>query len=241
MRTFVGSAGAYGRRWCAQRAEAIPAAVGGGLRKLWLSTEFALLFAILPAAVVLVTLPPALYLPGLIFGAAACFIVLMRAPKFDRTRLWEGSVSWRHVLRVAAIYLLGIVVLCGAVLAFAPGRFMDFPRTNPDRWRLVMVLYPLLSVVPQGIIWRAFLFHRYRELFGEGRLMIFASAIAFAWAHIIFQNWIALALTLLGGVLFAWTYRQSRSNFLASFEHAAYGCLVFTIGLGHFLYGGAVR
>jgi membrane protease YdiL (CAAX protease family) len=220
---------------------AIPDAVGGCVRKLWLSTEFALLYCLLPALIVLLQLPPQAFLPGLLVGAVACTVVLLRDPTFDRRRLWEGDVAWRHVARVAAIFLIGVAVLTAVAMTWFPERFLEFPRNNPGRWRLVMILYPLLSVAPQGIIWRTFLFHRYRELFGQGRLVVVVAALAFAWVHVIFENWIALALTLAGGFLFAWTYRQSRSNFLASFEHALYGCLVFTLGFGRFLYGGVIR
>jgi len=211
------------------------------VRKIWLASEFALLYAVLPACLVLFDVSPKLFLPGLIVGATGCLLVLLGDPTFDRRRLWEGDVAWRHVIRVAGIFALGIAVLSGIMLMVAPERFLEFPRTNPERWRLVMVLYPLLSVAPQGIIWRTFLFHRYRELFGQGLGMVIASTIAFAWVHVVFQNWVAIALTLAGGALFAWTYRQSRSNFLASFEHALYGCLVFTIGFGRFLFGGIIR
>ncbi len=44
-----------------------------------------------------------------------------------------------------------------------------------------------------------------------------------------------------GGWLFADTYRQSRSLWLVCLEHALYGDLIFTIGLGTFFYHGAVR
>jgi len=40
-------------------------------------------------------------------------------------------------------------------------------------------------------------------------------------------------------VLFAWRYQQSGSLFTSSLEHALYGCLMFTIGLGEYFYKGA--
>jgi hypothetical protein len=38
------------------------------------------------------------------------------------------------------------------VWRFAPGLFLNFPRSNPWLWGLVMLLYPVLSVYPQGIV-----------------------------------------------------------------------------------------
>src|SRR6516165_6773359 len=58
------------------------------------------------------------------------------------------------------------------VLRYAPSAFLNLPRSNPLLWGLVMVLYPLLSVYPQGIIYRAFLFDRYRSLYGSGWGMV---------------------------------------------------------------------
>jgi hypothetical protein len=54
--------------------------------------------------------------------------------------------------------------------------------------------------------------------------------------HVIFENWIAPVLTLLGGLLFPWTYARTRSALVASVQHALFGCYLFTIGLGWFFY-----
>ena len=102
-----------------------------------------------------------------------------------------------------------------------------------------MLLYPILSVYPQGIVYRAFIFERYRPLFSNPILMIAVSAAAFSFVHIIFRNPIAVGLTLLGGIIFAFRYQESGSLFTSSFEHALYGCFMFTIGLGEFFYKGA--
>jgi len=103
----------------------------------------------------------------------------------------------------------------------------------------VMVLYPVLSVYPQAIIYRAFFFARYRPLFPNTALLIAMSAVAFSFAHIIFRNPIALTFTLVGGALFAWRYAETGSLFSSSVEHALYGCWMFTIGLGQYFYKGA--
>jgi hypothetical protein len=47
-------------------------------------------------------------------------------------------------------------------------------------------------------------------------------------------------LTLIGGWFFAETYARTRSMRLVWLEHALYGCLVFTIGLGDYFYHGNV-
>ena len=71
--------------------------------------------------------------------------------------------------------------------------------------------------------------------------MVWASAIAFGYAHIILENIFAMILSTIGGLFFARTYARHHSLAMVSIEHAAYGCLLFTIGLGYYFYGGAVQ
>ncbi|WP_309227365.1 CPBP family glutamic-type intramembrane protease [Micromonospora thermarum] len=118
-------------------------------------------------------------------------------------------------------------------------RTSGVPREAPLIWVAVVVLYPLVSVYPQELILRVFLFHRYAPLLSAGSLAVAASAAAFGFAHVIFGSVWSVLLTLLGGGLFAWRYRRTRSLLAASVEHALYGVLAFTIGLGDLFYHGA--
>lgn len=105
---------------------------------------------------------------------------------------------------------------------------------------MVLVLYPILSVYPQGIVYRMFLMERYRPLFPEAWLMILVSAVAFGFMHIVFRNPFAVVITFAGGLLFAWRYERTGSLLVSSVDHAIYGCLMFTVGLGqYFLYTNA--
>ena len=70
------------------------------------------------------------------------------------------------------------------------------------------------------------------------RYLIHLSAIAFAFGHIIYFHPLSIVLTFFGGYLFSWTYFRTRSLLAVSFEHALYGCLLYTIGLGRFFYTG---
>jgi membrane protease YdiL (CAAX protease family) len=102
-----------------------------------------------------------------------------------------------------------------------------------------MLLYPLVSVYPQELIYRVFFFHRYAPLFGSGLLMIAASALAFGFVHIIFGNWLAVVLCIIGGFLFSLTYQHSGSLLFTCLDHAIFGNFIFTIGLGQFFYHGS--
>ncbi len=102
-------------------------------------------------------------------------------------------------------------------------------------WLAVMLLYPV-SAVAQEIVFRTFFFHRYGNLFSSARRRVLASGLVFGWAHVVVNNLVAVGLASLAGFVFAWTYERSRSTLLVSIEHALYGDLVFSIGLGSLFY-----
>ncbi len=189
----------------------------------------------------------------LLFGGAPVLILLARRPGVLFLLLWLGGIVtyrlsrqvWNAAkpARGAVRFLLLRFVVFGTALTLLtwvvfPGLFLSLPRQHPLFWLVIMVLYPLLSVWPQEVIYRRFLFHRYEKAFGP-RGVIAASALAFGFAHIIFLNWVAVALTTAGGAMFARDYSRERSLFLSCLEHSLYGCLIFTIGLGQFFYTGA--
>ncbi|HTP89924.1 MAG TPA: CPBP family intramembrane glutamic endopeptidase [Bryobacteraceae bacterium] len=202
--------------------------------------EFALVFFGLPALFAFTRhrIPA---LPALWLFFAVCLVALLRDPSFDRRQLWNAAAIRGRALSILVPFVVAAVVLLLAVRHFAPGLFLSLPRTNPILWAAIMVLYPVLSVYPQTIIYRAFLFHRYRPLFGGGLGVAIASAVAFGFLHVVFRNGWAIGLSALAGGLFAWRYLQTGSVFVSAFEHALYGCLIFTAGLGRFFYHGAVR
>jgi len=70
--------------------------------------------------------------------------------------------------------------------------------------------------------------------------MIIASGLAFALMHIVFRNVLAVMLTLAGGLLFAARYAETGSLATSCFEHALYGCWLFTVGLGQYFYHGTI-
>jgi membrane protease YdiL (CAAX protease family) len=180
-------------------------------------------------------------IPALWVLMAWCLWVLLHDARFDRGHLWDAQAFWHYAPQVLGLF--GFVLCIGIVLIrrHAPELFLGLPRSNPRIWALLMVFYPILSVYPQGIIFRAFIFDRYRDLFGPGWAIVTASAVAFTWVHIVFHNKLALILTGLGGVLFGLRYLQTGSLFISSFEHALYGCAIFTIGIGRSFYHAAMR
>jgi len=205
-----------------------------------LGAEFLLLFVGLPVGYRFcpVQFPP---LPLLWLVAAYGLWRLLRKPGFDRGKLWNpGPLTDRlpSILGIFAIWALGV---WWAVREFAPRLEWSLVRPHPVFWAVVMVAYPALSVYPQGLLYRTFFFERYQPLFPARWAMVVASASAFAFLHIIFRNWLAIGLTCAGGLLFALRYAQTRSLATSSFEHALFGCWLFTVGLGQYFFHGTVE
>ena len=199
--------------------------------------EFGLLCVALPLAIYYRVAPNA-PIPILVVLAFGAWLYLRRDPTFDRVHLIGPRLARQRIEPVIVRSALACSILGMAVWRFASQLLLSLVHRAPLVWLMIMVLYPLLSVYPQELIFRAYFFQRYRPLFGTGWTMITASAVAFGFVHIIFGNWIAVVLTLVGGFLFALTYHESGSMLLACLEHAFYGNFIFTIGLGQFFYHG---
>jgi membrane protease YdiL (CAAX protease family) len=204
-------------------------------RRAWLAAEYVVLFVALPIAYVydLIPLPP---IPALWILSGACLAILLGASDFDRKRLWNTRRLRVRLQRAFLPFLFAAPLLVLFTAAVAPDRLLVMIREHPWLWVGLMLAYPVLSVYPQGLVYRAFIFHRYRPIFRNRWARIVASAVAFSMVHVIFENWIAPAVTLAGGFLFAWTYARTRSALVASVQHALFGCYSFTIGLGWFFY-----
>jgi uncharacterized protein len=205
-----------------------------------LAVESLVLFVAIPLAYRFSPWPiPAL--PCLWIAALYAYWQLCRDSTFPQARLWNATPLGSHLPAIAGIFLVAAAVLWLAVRIYAPSLLFSLVRTNPRLWALIMILYPVLSVYPQGLLYRSFLMHRYASFFPSHLALILASATAFAFMHLIFRNPIAVGLTFLGGLLFAWRYDATASLLTSSVEHALYGCWLFTLGLGNYFYHGRIR
>jgi len=172
--------------------------------------------------------------------AGYAFWQLLRDPHFDRARLWNACQLSSRLGLILTIFVAVALMLWLGVRRFAPELEFSFVRQHPAFWAVVMVAYPVVSVYPQGLLYRAFFFERYAAIFPGKWPMIVASAAAFAFLHIIFRNSLAVVLSFGGGLLFAARYAETDSLAISSFEHALYGCWLFTIGLGQYFYHGTI-
>lgn len=220
-------------------------------KKVWLWVECIGLFALLPLPLNYLLITPPDQLPidlgdfqfrRMIFPVLWFFAILaMLAWRRKHRQSIFTKIPWDIVrTKVLPRFVMSLIAMAILTYILDEARFLRMPMERPDLWMLIMVFYPLISVVPQEVIFRLFFFDRYEPIFGRVWGMIFASGLAFGHAHIIFNNWIAYTLSIVGGILFAMTYARSRNLSLVWLEHAIYGQFVFTIGLGWYFYSGAV-
>ena len=204
----------------------------------WL--EFTLIFVSLPLLGFFLRAYLANWLiPALIILMAVCGMLLLSDPHFKRFRLTSLGQFSAVKRRLFSFFFLG---------ALFPGMFygimnqenwFSLPRNSFNDWLMLLLLYPILSVMPQELIFRTYFFHRYKRIMPSKTVRIIVSASVFALAHIVYANILAVLLAFLGGLLFSYTYAQSRSTFVCVIEHSLWGLWMFTLGLGDVLDAGA--
>ncbi|MGQ0673864.1 MAG: CPBP family glutamic-type intramembrane protease [Hyphomicrobium sp.] len=209
-------------------------------RRLWLLLEMAALFGAAPLAMHLAVHGERVPLFLALMPVLALALVLLAAdPTFHLTKEACRRPGWRAVLSILVMFL----VLGGATAAWTawthPDWFLEFPRRRPETYQRVLLVYPLMSVAAQELVYRTFYFHRYGPLFGERRwLGIVVNGVLFGFGHIVVGTTFAVLATTATGLLFAMRYAATRSFWAVFIEHTLWGWLVFTVGLGRYFFTG---
>ncbi len=208
-------------------------------RRHRLLAEFATLYILLPV-VLAFTLPPRGILPVLWVAGLTAWLVL-RSRAADRTLPRPHRERGRE-LAFMLVRLAGVALLLTAALwLHRPEWLFRFPQQAPHFWLLVMVMYPLISVLPQGLLYRQLFERRYARLFSSPRASWLIGSLVFGFAHLPFGNLWAVGFPFIGGLVFLRTYRRTGSLGLSCLEHGLYGDLLFTIGWGTYLYHGGTQ
>ena len=212
-------------------------------RRIRLLVELGLVFLVAPVlireAIFTWRIPLPVVLQPVLLGFVA---YLLWDPTFKLRRELSGLYSMRTLASIAAVFVVAGSVISLWVALQLPNRFLVLPTEQWRLWLAVMVLYPLLSVIPQELVYRTFFFHRYGPLFGDARwLAIAVNGLLFGFAHIIFGSLVSIGLTTVLGMLLAWRYDETRAFWAVWLEHSLYGCLIFTVGLGHYFFTGISR
>jgi hypothetical protein len=220
------------RQQTATVSPALPGAVVAA-RVAELAGLFVLLPLLLRWGVVAV---PRLVVLGVV--TAGCIALLWRDPAFDRRRLFSIGELRGSLVAIGVRGVAAAAVLLALVLALRPEALLEWPRKDPALWLAGIAIYPFLSAWPQEVVYRVFFFHRYQRLFADPRSLVAVNALAFGALHTVYPNLVAPLLSVPAGLLLALTYRRTRSVGPVWLEHAIYGLLLFTMGLGEYFYDG---
>ena len=188
-----------------------------------------------------VALPPDALFPGLFTATLVGVLLLGATPGFGWTDLTRGirTIGWGRVLGLTGATA---AVAYTVLMLTQPAALLILPREMPLLMAMIALLYPFLSALPQEILFRPLFFRRYGALLPRSpRVQVALNAAIFAAAHLMYWNWIVVAMTFVGGLAFAWSYRI-RGNFPeAVVLHSLAGIVVFALGLGMFFYSGNIR
>ena len=170
---------------------------------------------------------------------AIILLVLILDRTFSLRRELSRGFSLRQLFYILLTFVVGGGIVATYVAEYHPELFLEFPRNRPDVYLRIMLLYPLMSVAVQELVYRTFFFHRYGVLFGGAWwLAILLNGVLFGIGHLVIGTPLAMYGTMATGALFAWRYVMTRSFWAVFIEHTLWGALVFTIGLGRYFFTG---
>jgi len=210
--------------------------------KKGLIVEFILLCLVVPG--VIIANHWAMYMFVFLWSVSFyAYFVLRGHYKQSVKTIWNGSAVTKANLRPILIrWVLASIGMLIFIYFYDPqnmfGIFNYPPDFVPKLVFAIFFFYPIFSALPQELIFCSFFFRRYQPLFGQGKPTVVASAIVFAYAHLLYINPVAPTLSLLGGLIFASTYLKSKSLALVTIEHGLYGNSLFLTGLGYYFYSG---
>ena len=109
-------------------------------------------------------------------------MLLARTPGFAWSELARGwrRLDWRYVLVVGAGTAAVAAVL---VWWLVPWQALVLPRRATGLWLAILLLYPVLSALPQELVFRPLFFRRYGALFPGQRAAVVANGLVFGLAH----------------------------------------------------------
>ena len=208
--------------------------------RAWRIAEMALLYVAAPFAV-----DQAVHREGVpvFIALLPVLAVILMFLSVDRTfslrRELTRGFSFRQFFYILLTFAVGGGIVANYVAQYHPELFLEFPRNRPETYTRIMLLYPLMSVLVQELVYRTFFFHRYGVLFGNWWwAAILLNGVLFGLGHIVIGTPLAVYGTMATGVLFAWRYAMTRSFWAVFIEHTLWGALVFTVGLGRYFFTG---
>ena len=199
--------------------------------------EFVALFIAAPVAIAVFVNPQ--YMFAVLSGFCLLAVFLIR---LTGDYHWKSLVSGWGEVRWGRTAVFCVFVAVAAFLVMAATKPGFVPNLSPERLRflaLLWVLYPLLSALPQEVIFRVLFFHRYGALFASDRAARLTNAAIFSLAHLMYWSPVVAVMTFVGGWVFADVYMK-RGFPAAWLIHGLAGNILFTMGMGEFFWSGNV-
>nr|MBI1228778.1 CPBP family intramembrane metalloprotease [Cytophagales bacterium] len=170
------------------------------------------------------------------------WIIFRRTEKISQSELWRlDALNFKNLSLVFIRWIICSIFIIIFTYFFDPERLFYLVKNRPEIIPSIMIGYPIASALPQEFIFCTFFFARYRVFFQSDKAIVLASAIVFAYAHVLYINPIAPIFSFFGGLIFAHTYLKTKSLALVTIEHGLYGNALFVIGLGWYFFHGYVH
>lgn len=195
--------------------------------------ELLCLFILIPIILTL-NIHPAFKVIPAVTGIVYIIIISAKKQLFTGKSLY--AINKKDNWKLIGIQFITFVIISTVLMYYLNyENLFIVPRKNWLLWITITIFYSIFSVYPQEFLYRSFFFKRYKSLFKNPIVFIIFNAFIFSFAHIALNNMLVLLLTFVGGILFASTYRKSKSLLLTSIEHTLYGSWLFTLGMGEML------
>ena len=214
----------------------------------FIAFEFFCLCILTPGDIIYTKSAPVMF--SFLWGAALYGYLVLRFAYHDHLKdIWKWKeVNWPNMKPIVLRWAMACIGMTLFIYYYDPERmfamlmerFEEDPKMVFIAIPALMLGYTFISALPQEFIFCSFFFERYKVFFGESTRMVIASAVIFAYAHILYINPVAPTLSLIAGFIFALTYLKTKSLALVTLEHGLYGSYLFLVGLGWYFYGGSV-
>lgn len=197
------------------------------------SAELFIIFILLPISF---TIPYAVWIKLSIGFLGFLYVIYVLLKVENEKFKIAPNLNWKHFWKETLLKFLIIACLTSLFVWFTNKHMLfEVVINKPIMWIVLLFVYCFFSVYPQELLYRTFFFKRYKDMFKNELLFLFVNAILFSLAHMFFKNSLVIILTFFGGLLFAFTFNNTKSTLLVSIEHAIYGSWLFTVGMGAML------
>mgnify|MGYP000386019051 CR=1 FL=1 len=137
------------------------------MKKFWLRVEFLFLFVAIP---LLINFYPHTFHPFLFLGLVLVYILFLnlRLKKMRKKRIFAFYHHHRQLLPdIYRRVIASLAVIIIFIIIYDHYLMFNMIKKDPWTWLMLIALYPILSVIPQEIVYRSFFFARYKKIFAK--------------------------------------------------------------------------